>query len=307
MARRYGGKYSPESDHPAGAPRGARRGRFRGRDPVPGMGRANLMLAAPLPLLITAFGGGPFGMALHLAAFAVLMLGAWLLREGLRAEAAFNARSVARRPAFPRKFFAAEFTGIGVALATFDLDGGIVPPVIYGMIATILQLVAFGFDPMRDKGVETEATGTVDKVATQRVTRAVDTGEEYLTAMAEAVRTVGDRRLDERVEEFQATARDMFRTVERDPRDLTAARKYLGVYLMGARDAAIRFADVYGRSRSPRDRADFVALLDDMQSRFEARTETLIANDRQGLEIEIEVLRERLQREGVRPQPVKEN
>jgi len=155
--------------------------------------------------------------------------------------------------------------------------------------------------------MSTRISGGADPVATRRVAKVVDTGEAYLKSMASVIARLGDRQLDDRVEEFQVTAREMFRTVERDPRDLTAARKYMGVYLMGARDAADRFATVYERSRSPRDRADFIALLDDMQARFEARTETLLADNRADMEIEIEVLRERLIREGVRPEPAKES
>jgi hypothetical protein len=305
MARRYGGKYSPPGGAATDAGAPGRRHRFRGRRTAPGGARVNLLFAAPLPLLFRAFADGPFGMVQCLVAFAALILGVWLLREGLKAEAAFNAREVARRPALPRKFLAAELTGIGVAVASFAADGGILGPVVYGMVATALQLAAFGFDPMRDKMAA--GIAGADPVATRRVAKVVDTGEAYLKSMASVIARLGDRQLDDRVEEFQVTAREMFRTVERDPRDLTAARKYMGVYLMGARDAADRFATVYERSRSPRDRADFIALLDDMQARFEARTETLLADNRADMEIEIEVLRERLIREGVRPEPAKES
>ncbi len=47
----------------------------------------------------------------------------------------------------------------------------------------------------------------------------------------------------------------LFRTVEGDPRDLTAARKYLSVYLMGARDATVKFADLYAQNRNTKARA----------------------------------------------------
>lgn len=307
MAQRYGGKHSPQGPHPASraGPAPKTPNRFRGRRPVSGLARANLMFFAPLPLLWRAWQGGAFAMTQSLAAFAALILAAWLLREGLKAEAAFNARKVARRPALPRKFLAAELTGIGIALATFTPSGGIIAPVIFGMIATVLQLGAFGLDPLRDKVVQTDA-GAVDHVATERVAKVVDTGEDYLKTMSDAVRRLGDRQLDERADSFEQTAREMFRTVERDPRDLSAARKYMGVYLMGARDAAVKFSDLYGRTRNRRDRADFIALLDDMQAQFEARTESMLANDRTALDIEIEVLRERLQREGVRPRSAQE-
>jgi hypothetical protein len=110
---------------------------------------------------------------------------------------------------------------------------------------------------------------------------------------------VGDRALDARLEQFQTTVRDMLRTVEDDPRDLTAARKYLGVYLMGARDAAVKYADLATRAPNPEARENFLALLADLERNFTAKTRALMADSSADLDIEIEVLRERLEREGV--------
>ena len=104
--------------------------------------------------------------------------------------------------------------------------------------------------------------------------------------------------VEARVDRFTATARAMFRTVEADPRDLTAARKYLGVYLMGARDASVKFADHYARSRDPQALADYGALLDDLEANFAERTQKLLADGKTDLTVAIEVLRERLAREG---------
>ena len=87
--------------------------------------------------------------------------------------------------------------------------------------------------------------------------------------------------------------------VEEDPRDLTAARKYLVVYLSGARDATVKFADIYARSGDAQAKADYLALLDDLDENFAARTRASLLEDRGDLTIEIDVLRERLAREGV--------
>ena len=162
------------------------------------------------------------------------------------------------------------------------------------MIATILHSAAFGIDPLRDKGME-----GADSFQKTRVATAVGEAEEYLKAMKTAIETTGDRALVSRVERFQSTARQLFRTVEDDPRDLATARKYLTVYLMGARDATIKFADVWRRNRSTDARASYLALLDDLEKNFAARNKTLLLDDRSDLNIEIDVLRERLQREGV--------
>ncbi|MGD9865209.1 MAG: 5-bromo-4-chloroindolyl phosphate hydrolysis family protein, partial [Pseudodonghicola sp.] len=68
----------------------------------------------------------------------------------------------------------------------------------------------------------------------------------------------------------------------------------------GARDATIKFADLYARDHDAQARADYGALLDDLEQNFAARTRKMLQNDRSDLTIEIDVLRDRLQREGVR-------
>ena len=65
--------------------------------------RATVLFLTAFLFLFPAFGDGPREMLLGLLAGGCLILSAWLSREGLRAEAAYNARKVARRPAFPRK------------------------------------------------------------------------------------------------------------------------------------------------------------------------------------------------------------
>ncbi|MEC7259293.1 MAG: 5-bromo-4-chloroindolyl phosphate hydrolysis family protein, partial [Pseudomonadota bacterium] len=164
-----------------------------------------------------------------------------------------------------------------------------------GAVAGALHLAAFGLDPMRSKGME-----GIDTFQQDRVARAVTEAETHLAAMRDAILRAGDRRLETRVEQFQDTVRRLFRTVEDDPRDLSAARRYLGVYLMGARDASIRFADIYARTRDDSARRDYLALLDDLERNFAARTEKMLLDDRSDLTVEIDVLRDRLQREGIK-------
>ena len=151
---------------------------------------------------------------------------------------------------------------------------------------------------MKSKGME-----GIDKFQQDRVARVVDEAESHLNDMSDAILRAGDHQLEARVAQFQSTARDLFRTVEEDPRDLAGARKYLTVYLQGARDASVKFADVYARSRDARARADYVALLDELGQNFAARTRRMLRNGQSDMTLEIDVLRERLQREGVRMDP----
>ena len=292
MARRYGGKFSPGDRNPAGVPRTGHPAAPVRRSKV-GL-RVNLLFLAPAPLVLTAFFRDPVGLAFNLGAFGILMLAAWLTREGLFAEEAYEARTVARRPAFPRKIAGSVLTGAGLFVAGFGAGQGPVNSAIFAVLGAALHLMAFGPDPLKDKGIE-----GVDSFQTDRVARAVDEAERHLAAMREAISRTGDRVLVGRVDRFQATARAMFRQVEQDPRDLTAARRYLGVYLLGARDATVKFADLYSRTGDRKARGDYEALLDDLEKEFAARTEKLLLDDRTNLDIEIEVLRERLARDGI--------
>ncbi|MRU16574.1 hypothetical protein FDP25_14115 [Roseovarius sp. A21] len=293
MAQRYGGKYSPDGAQGGTPP--VDRGSYQGAQRTKAGGRVNLLFLAPLPLIVKAFTSEPVDMAMYLAALGLLILAAWLTREGILAQEAYEARKVARRPALPRKIVGSLATGLGLGIAGFA-GFGLLEAVIFAVLGAVIHSFAFGLDPLQDKGAE-----GVDLFQTDRVARAVDEAEKHLSAMSDAIKRAGDRQLEGRIERFKSTARDLFRTVEEDPRDLTAARKYLSVYLLGAKDATVKFADIYSRNRDSAARQDYVTLLDDLEGNFAARTEKLLLDDRSDLTIEIDVLRDRLQREGIRP------
>lgn len=286
MAQRFGGRFSPGGSAQPGTPPAGLRSRVGAR--------SNLLFILPFPFLLSAFRSDPVGLALNLACFGVLILAAWLTREGILAQEAFDARKVARRPAIPRKILGSALTAGGLACAGLA-DGSLANAFVFAGLGGVLHLGAFGLDPLRDKGMD--QPDAPDRMQSDRAERAVREAEAHLTAMTGAVARTGDRELVARMQRFTATAQTMFRTVQDDPRDLTRARRFLGVYLLGARDAAVKFSDIFARNRDPQARADFLALLDDLERNYADKTQTLLLDDRTDLDVEIEVLRDRLARE----------
>ncbi|MBE0412493.1 5-bromo-4-chloroindolyl phosphate hydrolysis family protein [Yoonia sp.] len=296
MGQRFGGKYSPDG---GAANDAAHRAESLDRRAIHAAGTRGRLLYLPgIVLVLASLNDGPTVVVTALIGGGLLTLAAWLLQEGLRAEAAYNARRIARRPAVPRKMLASALTGIGVTIAALTGDSGLAGSVLYGLAALGLHVAAFGIDPLTDKRME-----GVDTFQQDRVARVVDAAEAHLDAMRKQIASLDDRKLDIRVAGFQTVARRMISTVEQDPRDLTGARKYLGVYLMGARDATIKFVDLYRRTKDPEARTKYEALLDDLEQNFAARTEKMLLDDRSDMDIEINVLRDRLQREGVSLKP----
>lgn len=304
-AKRFGGKYSPGGDAtPAGSEPPANR--FRGKQAASVDIRALALFALPTPLLFAAFGalgaGHAVTMTVLLGAYGCLMLGAWLVREGQKAEAEYNARTIARPPAFPRKLVAAGLAGVGVFLASMmsrgdagllAFSGSLVSAGIFGALAFGAHVLAFGLDPMKSKGV-----GDFDQRELDRVTDALEKAESKLKSIEDLAHKMRDREIDTRIDALNATVRGMIKLVEQDPRDLSRARRYLGVYLKGADDATRKYAENHERLNDPKLREDYLSLLTDLQASFKRGQEALLIDDRTDLEVEIEVLRDRLGQEG---------
>ena len=288
MAKRFGGRYSPDPQ----------KGNL---NPVPAApirhrlaGRPKYVTMAAAPFLFGAFFQDPAGMAGSLAAFGVIASAMWMTTEGLAAEAAYQVRRVARRPAIPRKLFGSVLTGLGLGLGVAE-PGSLASAGVVGATGMVLHWLAFGADPMRDKGM-----AGVDDFQGERAGKMIEEGEGHLAQMRDAIRRTDDRWLEARVDRFAATVEDLFDRVRSNPGDLSAARRYLGVYLMGARDATVKFADFYRRTQDPAVRQSYETFLDDLEKDFSAKSRRLLEGDKTDLDIEISVLRDRLAREGVR-------
>ena len=159
------------------------------------------------------------------------------------------------------------------------------------------ELVCFdtettGLDPMRAKGVrEHGADGA-------RAAEAVDRAEAHLAAILELAPRLGDREVQSRATALVSEARQMLSMVEQDPRDLDRARRYLSVYLKGAHEATRKYAENHARLNDPKLRSEYLALIGDLEASFGRGRRTLLEDDRTDLEVEIEVLRGRLEQEG---------
>ena len=295
MARRFGGRFSPGSGPERGAPAPAP---FRNRPAARVSIRARLMFLWPLPLLFAglgAIGRGAAGeMVAELGGFFGLTLSAWLLNEGLRAEAAYEARAVARPPAIPRKLFAAVLTGASVfAVGLLSLDYSLVSAAAFGAVGALAQAAAFGLDPMKKKGIEG------DDFTSERVARAIDQAEALVRDTVAAAARLGDRRLEGRVDRLADQAREVLRAIEADPRDLARSRSFIHVYLRGLRDATVKLADLLARRPDPVAQAQYEALVGDLEQSFATQRAGLLEGNRTDLEVEIEVLRDRLQQDGL--------
>ncbi|MDA9223404.1 5-bromo-4-chloroindolyl phosphate hydrolysis family protein [Tateyamaria sp.] len=289
MAQKLDGEFSPRAKPAPSDP--AKHIKFEQPKVDPVGARANMLFIPAIPMLFMALNDGAVTMFIALIATAVLTLAAWLLRGGLQAEAAFANRKTAQRPAIPRKIFASILTGLGISFAAYKTEPELLASILYGTTALSLHIAAFGSDPLKSKGLEGKNT-----FQRERVARTVDKAETYLKEMSDVILILSDHQLEVQLKNFQSVACELIRAVEEDPRDLIAARKYLSVYLKSAHEATSKFGSIYNRTRDEKVRDDYAALLEDLHQSFTAINQKLLLEDQSELNLEIDVLRDRLQR-----------
>jgi len=261
--------------------------------------RIRAMFFVPIPLLFmglySAVTGSAVEMAGRFGGFTLFMLAAWLLLEGEKARHAYDARDVAKPPAIPRKLFAAVLTGTGVAVTSLfgftPLMNAPDTAAVYAVTAVLLHLVSFGIDPLRAKGLQ-----GYSRQDANRLLAALEQGERLLDETLAAASTFSDRRLQQQVTRLVDQARNVFRAIEKDPRDLQRSRKFMAVYLQGARDATLKLAQLKAHNPAQEYR-EYEQLLTDLERHFIRQQHHLLQNDRTDLDVEVDVLRDRLKQE----------
>lgn len=303
-AKRFGGAHSPGDARttPKGASRGGppppRASWFSGKRARRFSWRVLGLYIAPTGLLIAILQGVISADLAQIlwsgGGWATLMLAAKLTSDGMKAQDAYDERIIARPPAFPRKLVAAALAGIAVAGVSFVGAGvGLPIAIFYGLLAAGAHVVAFGADPLKAKGGAGVSPVNLDSVAQK-----LDAAERVVAETVATAERLRDRGLTDRIDGLAYAARDILREIEADPRDMRRARRFLSVHLVGLRDSTVKFAAAREKGAAEDTRGEYQALLADLEQSFAKQRASLLADDQTDLEVEIEVLRDRLKQEG---------
>lgn len=262
--------------------------------------RGLLLYLLPLPVLfgflVSLVRADLRMMGLCAGGLALLLWGAALTRRGLREEAIYRRRKVARPPALPRKTFGGLLVSLAAGCGAYFAVGHPLP-VAAGLGAGALAgfFLTYGFDPRRTKLLPLGPGGyTADEV--------LDALEEANTAIGRieaAQRKIRNAELSRRLGRIGDLARGIVELIEEDPRDLRRARKFLNVYLAGARQVAEGYALTHRRTRDEDLEQNFRNVLATIEDVFGEQREKLLENDVLDLDVQIEVLSAQLKREGV--------
>lgn len=252
------------------------------------------LIAPTLMNLVVMNLEGIIGVAVALACCYAAMR---LVEDGRRAEFDFERRTIAKAPAVPKKTLGSVILGAGLAIAGYA-TAGLGLGLVLGVIAGLGSVLAYGLDPRQDKGID-PATAARAGVKLETVVEAITEAEGKLVDIDRAAARIQNRELRDHLHRITTEGRNILLEIERDPGDIRRARRFLVTYLDGTRDVVKKYAaQQQDLAESPLG-DNFRHVLGTIETVFAEQIEVLKKNDSLDLEVQIDVLKTQLEREGV--------
>ena len=265
----------------------------------PGIGPF-LLFVLPLPLVIVIAASLLKGHSLHLlsslASLSLIWLAAWFVKRAHYYQWQSSQRKWSRSTRFPWKMAASIFTAAGVfILTTFILQHNIVVAVLGSGLAYLGVLLKYGLDPQFDRNKDVTLVG----VTTEELIEIFDEAELNLKEINNSAKSINNKELKDRLNRISDKTQGILKQIEEDPKDLRRARKFLKVYLKGARKVATQYAASHHLKDNKELEENFRNVLTTIEEVIEEQTIKLQENDILDLDVKIEVLEAQLKHEGV--------
>ena len=285
---------------------GSRTAQAPGRPPTSPSGRRiwglrllpTVFVLPALAALVSGLWVGPLKLVGLLAGIGLLIIAGELVRRGLDASAHYEERRFAAAP--PAYRLAGSLAiGLGFFVISLLSTGyGFGMSLLFAALGTGGAIGAYGLDPTRAKQLDA-ATAERTGVRTEQIVAAVAEAERKLDDIRSHAATLANRELKLRIDRILDRAHAVLDELERDPKDLPRARRFLNVYLDGTRNVVRDYA------RRQQDFADtdlgqnFATVLGTIETVFSQQLDHLKKDEALDLEVAIQVLETQLSKEGV--------
>lgn len=231
-------------------------------------------------------------------AMLLLFGGGLVMRRGLRAEVEYAQRLIAKAPA-PLKTVATVMVALGVfVLSWIGNQDNFIMALIFAALAGFGCYLAYGLDPRGEKGVDTDIARR-SGVKTADVIEAIEEATAKIKEIEDQARQINSRELKERLSRITNQARAVLRQIESDPGDLRRSRRFLATYLDGTRDVVTKYTSRQEDLATTPLADNFRHVLETVEKVFTEQEETLKRNESLDLEVQIDVLKTQLEKEGV--------
>jgi hypothetical protein len=270
----------------------------RGRAWMPA-GKAAALFLLPAPLLIAVVGALVAGDLRRLACAGGALASLWgagaLTFRALAAEARDALGERLDLPALPLKLLGAVLTALGSALAAAVGGHTAEGALVFAALAAGGHLAFYGRDPKAPR-IEVAAVEGIDRAMVVQQLKQAYGRLRSIERAAQAIRVPEFR---DRLLRIAGIGRSILGEIERDPRDAARARRFLNLYLASAERVTVAYAQRHADAGARPLEQKFAQLLVEIERTFAEQHRRLIERDLLSLDVDIEVLSARLEREGL--------
>ena len=253
----------------------------------------------PLPLLaalvVSLAKGSLLKVIVDALGLALFLYAGILARRGLANEAHYHYRKVANPPRIPLKTISAVLIALACTLVAHLSAGySLTVAAVFGVGASLGFYLVYGLDPRKQKQTKVHS-----RVNTEQLVSALDEGYKDIAAIDAASERIHNSEFRQRLARITALAERILAHIEDDPRDLRRARKFLNVYLDGTQQVTEGYARTHGNGQTRELEANFRRALISIEQVFNEQYQKLQESNLVDLDVQIEVLKNQLEREGV--------
>ncbi len=262
--------------------------------------RGILLYLLPAPVLITAIvsflRGDVSAIITNSIAFALFLLAATLARRGFLQEKLYHDSTLIKAPKLPYKTVSALFLSIATFYTSyFATDNTFILSILLGLASFVGFYLYYGFDPRSDKigdlpvGVNAEDVIEITQNARARITK-----------LKSLKRELSDFASKEHLQSIIWETEEIITSIEKDPADLSRARKFFKIYLARTENITEEFVEnLKNNNIDEKMTANYNRLLKSVQETIKEQKEKLNDDDILRLDVQIEALTKQINHEGV--------
>jgi 5-bromo-4-chloroindolyl phosphate hydrolysis protein len=228
------------------------------------------------------------GFVKNIIAFGLFLATAKVNSIALTKEYEYHSKVLTKAPKIPLKTISALLLGFSTVYSSWVVGGSMGLHLFLGLIAIIGYFLYYGFDPRDDK------LENIGDISAEFVLKTLAEARAKLSSIETDMSMINDRELNSKLSIAVTKAYEVLNTIEKDPKDLRVARKFIIVYIDGIKKVTKSYTEMSENEINEDTKSRLSSLLSDVDKRFEKEIIRLKRNNQFDLDVHIDVLQEQI-------------
>ena len=258
-----------------------------------------LLYIFSIPYLISLISkllkGELINLVLTAAVLVGVILSALWMSTGRKNKAYYLQRKYPTTTPFPMMFLASLLLGACCFVTSFLLtDYGLFASIGFSAAAVTGSWLWYGLDPVKNKHISFRDINDAETAM-----QILQNSETLIINIEKSSENIDNSEMSQRLSKITKVARDVLKILYENPKKIRKARRFLNTYLIGAESVVERFAETHKKNQNLKLEENFRNVLENIEDVFVEQYEKLISSDVFDLDVDIEVLKTLLEKQGI--------